>query len=72
MLFYGIFNAINLTFLIKRVFNFLTISQIKNLNLLNQSYSSLFIRNQNFMKQQNTATGVREWKKNKFLNFNDF
>lgn len=68
MLFYGIFGSINLCFLIKRVFSFLTVSQIKNFNLLNEVNSSFFIRNQNFVKQQNTSAGTRVWAKNK--NFN--
>jgi 2-polyprenyl-6-hydroxyphenyl methylase/3-demethylubiquinone-9 3-methyltransferase len=34
MLFYGIFGSINLCFLIKRVFIFLNLSQLKNLNIL--------------------------------------
>jgi hypothetical protein len=59
MLFYGIFGAINLCFLIKRVFAFLTFSQLKNFNFLNQINTSFFIRNQNFIKQQNTSTGAR-------------
>jgi len=59
MLFYGIFGAINLCFLIKRVFIFLNLSQLKNINLLNEINISFFIRNQNFMKQQNTSTGTR-------------
>jgi hypothetical protein len=59
MIFYGIFGAINLSFLIKRVFAFLTFSQLKNFNLLNEINSAFFIRNQNFIKQQNTSTGTR-------------
>jgi hypothetical protein len=59
MLFYGIFIAINLSFLIKRFFNFLTFSQLKNFNFLTEMNSIFFIRNQNFLKQQNTSTGAR-------------
>jgi hypothetical protein len=65
MLFYGIFISINLTFLIKRFFNFLTFSQLKNFNFLTEINSIFFIRNQNFLKQQNTSTGTRVWLKNK-------
>jgi hypothetical protein len=65
MLFYGIFISINLSFLIKRLFNFLTFSQLKNFNFLNEVNSIFFIRNQNFLKQQNTSTGARVWLKNK-------
>jgi hypothetical protein len=59
MLFYGIFGAINLCFLIKRVFSFLTFTQIKNFDILNEVNSVFFIRNQNFIKQQNTSAGAR-------------
>ena len=65
MIFYGIFIAINLTFLIKKTFNYLTFSQFTNFNLLHETNSTLFIRNQNFIKQQNTSAGARVWFKNK-------
>ena len=65
MIFYGIFGAINLTFAIKKIFNFLNFSQLKNLKLLNEANSTFFIRNQNFIRQQNTSTGTRVWIKNK-------
>lgn len=63
MIFYGIFASINLCFLLKRIFNMLTFTQLKNLPLLNSMGSSFFIRNQNFIKQQNTSTGTRVWLK---------
>ena len=72
MLFYGIFGSITLCFLIKRVFTFLNFSQLKNVNVLNEINSSFFIRNQNFIKQQNTSAGTRVWLKKKFLSSNDF
>ncbi len=65
MLFYGIVSAILLCFLIKRIFTFLNYSQMMNLNLLNYSNSTFFIRNQNFIKQQSTSTGTRVWIKTK-------
>ena len=65
MLFYGIFASINLCFLIKRVFSFLTVSQLKNFDILHEINSVFFIRNQNFMRQQNTSTGARVWLKKK-------
>lgn len=71
MLFYGIFGAINLCFLIKRVFTFLNLSQLKNINILNEINSTFFIRNQNFLKQQNASTGTRVWLKKKLINPND-
>lgn len=67
MIFYGIFASINLCFLIKRVFAFLTFSQLKNFNLLNHVNSAFFIRNQNFLRQQNTSAGARVWLKKKNL-----
>lgn len=65
MLFYGIFAAINLSFLIKKTFSFMTLGQIKSFNLLKQANSIYFIRNQNFVKQQNTPSGARVWLKKK-------
>lgn len=72
MLFYGIFTAILLCFLIKRVFVFLNLSQLKNLKLLDEVNSIFFIRNQNFIRQQNSSTGTRVWlKKKKFRKKSD-
>ena len=65
MLFYGIFGSINLCFLIKRVFIFLNLSQLKNFNITNEVNSTFFIRNQNFIRQQNTSAGTRVWIKKK-------
>lgn len=65
MLFYGIFGSINLCFLIKRIFVFLNLSQLKNINILNEVNSTFFIRNQNFLRQQNTSAGTRVWMKKK-------
>ena len=67
-IFYGILTAIFLTFLIKKIFNFLITSQFNNFNLLNEINSNLFIRNQNFIKQQNTSAGTRVWLKKKNYN----
>jgi hypothetical protein len=72
MLFYGIFGSINLCFLIKKVFVFLNFSQIKNINILNEIGTIFFIRNQNFIRQQNTSVGARVWLKKKINNKNDF
>jgi hypothetical protein len=65
VVFYGIFGAINLTFLIKKVFSFMNFAQIKNFKLLLENNSTLFIRNQNFLKQQSASTGTRVWSKKK-------
>ncbi len=71
MLFYGIFGSINLCFLIKRVFTFLNLSQLKNVNILNEINSTFFIRNQNFIRQKNTSVGTRVWLKKKINKLND-
>jgi hypothetical protein len=63
MLFYGIFIAIILCFLIKKIFNFLTLVQLTTPSFLSLPSSSFFIRNQNFLKQQNTSTVTRVWAK---------
>lgn len=63
MLFYGIFSTVNLIFLIKYSFNIMTVSQFKNFKLVFENLSALFIRNQNFIRQQHTSTGTRVWKK---------
>lgn len=65
MLFFGIISSILLCFLIKRIFNFLNLSQLTNYNLLNFVNATYFIRNQNFLKQQSTSTGTRVWLKKK-------
>lgn len=68
ILFYGIFSAIILCFLIRKVFVFLNYSQLKNLNLLEEINSTFFIRNQNFLRQQSVSAGTRVWVKKKFQN----
>lgn len=62
---YGLITAIALSFLIKKIFIFLTISQLKNIKILNEVNSSFFIRTQNFIKQQNTAANTKVWLKRK-------
>jgi hypothetical protein len=71
MLLYGIFSSILLSFLIKRVFVFMNLSQLKNIKLLNEVNSTFFIRNQNFLKQQNTSAGTRVWLKKKIFSSSD-
>ena len=51
MLLYGIIISVLMCFLIKRIFSFLNFSQMSGYDLLNTINSSLFIRNQNFIKQ---------------------
>lgn len=67
MLLYGILSAILMSFLIKRIFSFLNYSQLKNYPMFTKINSSFFIRNQDFIKQQQTSTGTRVWVKNKNL-----
>jgi hypothetical protein len=64
---YGVFAAICLSFLIKKIFIFLNLSQFLNYNLIQEVNSYFYIRNQNFIKQQNTPAGVRVWNKKKYL-----
>lgn len=65
LLFYGILSSILMTFLTKRVFNFMNVSQIVNFGILKQTSSSYFIKNQNLFKQQSTSGGTRVWLKKK-------
>jgi hypothetical protein len=53
-LFFGLIASILMCFMIHRIFNFLNYSQIININTLNSIDTSFFIRNQNFITQQNT------------------
>ena len=64
-LFYGLVASIILCFLVQRVFNFLNYSQIINIEVLKKTQGGFFIRNQNFMTQQNTSATVRAWVKSK-------
>ena len=64
-LFYGLVASIILCFLVQRVFNFLNYSQIINVEVLKKTQGGFFIRNQNFMTQQNTSATVRAWVKSK-------
>jgi hypothetical protein len=68
LLFYGIISSIIFCFLIKKFFNFLNYNEFFNLTLLNSINTNFFIRNQNFIKQQNSSTGVRSWNKKKIHN----
>ena len=64
-LFFGIIAAILMCFMIHRIFNFLNYSQIININILNSIDMGFFIRNQNFITQQQTPGIVRVWSKTK-------
>jgi hypothetical protein len=64
-LLYGIVASILISFLIKRIFNVLNFSQLKDQNFLHQARSTYFIRNQDYLKQQATSAGTRVWFKKK-------
>ena len=66
MLLFGIITAILLTFMIKRIFTFVNLSQLVNYDLLKRVNTTYFIRNQNILKQQATSTGTRVWIKQKY------
>jgi hypothetical protein len=50
-------------FLIQRVFNLLNLTQIINYKILDSVHTGFFIRNQNFITQQNKSSVVRVWSK---------
>ena len=62
-LLYGLISAILFYFLIQRIFNFLNFSQIKNINIFNYLNTNFFIKNQNFITQQNTQPVIKIWSK---------
>jgi len=64
-LLYGIVASILMSFLIKRIFNLLNFSQLKDQNFLQQARATYFIRNQDYLKQQATSAGTRVWLKKK-------
>lgn len=70
ILFYGLISSILFSFLLKKVFLYLNYHQLKKLNFLSNINSIFFIRNQNFLNQQNTNAGTRVWLKKK-INLND-
>lgn len=67
VLLYGIITAVVLCFLIKQIFTLLNYSQFKNFKLTKKTNSVFFLRNQNFLKQQQTLSGVRVWFKKKYF-----
>lgn len=72
VLLYGIITSIVLCFLIKQIFTILSFNQFKNLKLHKTLNSVFFLRNQNFLKQQQTLSGTRNWIKKKYFKFNIF
>lgn len=68
-LLYGIVLSIIFFFLLKKIMILLNLTNFLNTNLINGLGEFFFIRNQDFLKQQNSLAGLRVIKK-KF--FNDF
>lgn len=62
-LLFGLVSCILLCFLVHKIFNFLNFSQITQLRLLSKVDTNFFIRNQNFITQQNTVPNVKIWRK---------
>jgi len=64
-LLFGIVASILASFLVKRIFNFMNYSQLKDHTFLDRAQSTYFIRNQDYLKQQSTSAGARVWTKKK-------
>jgi len=54
-----------MSFLVKRIFNLMNFTQLKDQNFLKQARATYFIRNQDYLKQQATSAGTRVWLKKK-------
>jgi hypothetical protein len=67
-LLYGIIGTILMSFMVKRICNYLNYAQLANHRLLTQARSTYFIRTQDYLKQQLTSTGTRVWSKKKNSN----
>lgn len=68
-LLYGLISVIMLAFLIKKIFVVLSLPEFDRYSIMSNINSFFFIRNQNFMKQQNTTAGTKIWVKKKYLNY---
>ena len=64
-LLFGLLASILICFLIQRIFNYLSYSQIINYRVLHANSSGFIIRNQNFTTQQSMFSGVNQWSKTK-------
>lgn len=64
-LLYGIVASILMSFLVKRIFNFMNFNQLLDYRFLEQAKATYFIRNQDYLKQQSTSAGTRVWLKKK-------
>lgn len=64
-LFFGLMIIILLYFLIQRLFIYLNFSETHLFGVLRKGESGFFIRNQSFIKQQNTFPSLFNWRKSK-------
>jgi hypothetical protein len=60
---YGIIACVLLTMVIKRSIHYFSKNLYDSLEFTKRPHSSVFIRNQNFLKQRNTTAGSRVWHK---------
>jgi hypothetical protein len=56
--------------MVQRIFSILNFSQIVNLNILQALDTNFFIRQQSFIRQQNTPGVVKVWLKAKSTHLN--
>lgn len=68
-IFYALISIIIFVFLIKKFFITLSLPELVNYSTLSTINSYFFIRQQNFIKQQNTVAGAKVWIKKKILNY---
>ena len=64
-LLYGVIASILLSFLVKRIFNFMNVAQFQNTSFIHKAHATFFIRNQDYLKQQSMSAGTRVWIKKK-------
>ena len=69
-LLFGLITAILMCFMVQRIFSILNFSQIVNLNILQALDTNFFIRQQSFIRQQNTPGVVKVWLKAKSTHLN--
>lgn len=60
---YGIIACVLLTMVIKRSIHYFSKNLYDSFEFIKRPYTSVFIRNQNFLRQRNTTAGSRVWYK---------